>query len=45
VLDRTEENYDRLWRMRNVCNKLSTEETEIVWGQKLERVVFWGICT
>jgi hypothetical protein len=34
-----------LWKMRNVSDKLTTEETEMVWSQKLEAVHFWGIYT
>jgi hypothetical protein len=39
-LYKTDENYDRLWKMRNVSDKLTTEETEMVWSQKLEAVHF-----
>jgi hypothetical protein len=42
---KTNENYDRLWKIRNVCDKLNAKETQMLWIQKLETVLFGGLCT
>jgi hypothetical protein len=35
-LIKTAENYDRLWKMRAIFNKLHTKETEMAWDIKLQ---------
>jgi hypothetical protein len=44
-LDKSEGSYDRLWKMRSDCDKLNTQETQIVWSQNLEVALFQSIYT
>jgi hypothetical protein len=34
--DETDENYDRLWKMRTIFGKLNTMETQMVSGKNLQ---------